>query len=330
VKRAAEEHGGIAAGNTDMTLPDGSKPVDHSVPANTGYMRMMTWNPPPSFRALAAHKDYRPEGFKPEDASSSDTAILIRETATRICVLRTSRTIMTMTPAVQSGLPVPEYGDEDMLDASEDLHVPMSGDFVEPLTSPASSSLPLRCDSPPLLPDGLAVVPPSSPYTVFPPPSSPNVLYRPPSCFADPPFSFTVDDGSSRAFTPLPPPEEFADTFMDAAAAAASVSLDAVVPMIVSLVRSSSSSVEVLTDTVAGVVPLADRAELRRMVVTAVMTKRQFSAQLLELTRLAMQRPVWKNGVWRCGHRASAGVFASSMTMSPICCRYPSSSCQPD
>jgi hypothetical protein len=76
---------------------------------------------------------------------------------------------------------------------------------------------------------------------------------------------------------------------MDAAVAATNISLDAVVPMIVSLVRSSSASVEVLTDTVAGVVPLTDRAELRRMVVTAVMTERQFSAQLLELTGLAMR-----------------------------------------
>jgi hypothetical protein len=168
----------------------------------------------------------------------------------------------------------------------------VTGDFVEPLTSPASSSFPLRCDSPPLLLDGLAVVPPSSPCTVFPPPSPPNVLYSPPSCFADPPFFSAVDESpgvSPRAFTPPPPPQEFADTFMEAAAAAANISLDAAVTMIVSLVRSSSVSVEVLTDTVAGVVPLADRAELRRVVVTAVMTERQLSAQLLELTGLAMR-----------------------------------------
>jgi hypothetical protein len=72
-KRAAEEHGGVAAENVDMSLPDGGKPVEHSVPVNTGYVWMMTLNPPPSFRALAAPKGYRPERFKPEDASSSDS-----------------------------------------------------------------------------------------------------------------------------------------------------------------------------------------------------------------------------------------------------------------
>jgi hypothetical protein len=56
-----------------MSLPDSGKPVEHSVPANTGYVRMMTLNPPPSFQALAAPKGYRPQGFKPEDASSSDS-----------------------------------------------------------------------------------------------------------------------------------------------------------------------------------------------------------------------------------------------------------------